>query len=82
MANSTNKFSHALSVDIGGTFTDFSLLDLGNGEVTVHKLLTSSGEPARTVLQGISEVLESIGNHFSNLSVVVHRNNLVKNDII
>lgn len=82
MANSTNKFSHALSVDIGGTFTDFSLLDLGNGEVTVHKLLTSSGEPARTVLQGISEVLESTGNHFSNLSVVVHSTTLVTNAII
>ena len=82
MAKTTNIFSHALSVDIGGTFTDFSLLNLESGEVTVHKLLTSAEEPARTVMQGTIEVLESIGNNCSDLSVIVHSTTLVTNAII
>ena len=82
MADSTNEFSHALSVDIGGTFTDFSLLDLESGEVTAHKLLTSQDDPARTVIQGTSEVLESAKRSFGNLSVVVHSTTLVTNAII
>ena len=82
MADSTNIFSHALSVDIGGTFTDFSLLNLESGEVTVHKLLTSAEEPARTVMQGTTEVLESIGSNCSDLSVIVHSTTLVTNAII
>ena len=37
-----NDSSYALSIDIGGTFTDFSLLDRTTGQIAVHKLLTDA----------------------------------------
>lgn len=82
MVDSRNEFTHALSVDIGGTFTDFSLLDLHTGEVKVHKLLTSPQDPASTVMRGASEVLEGAGSDFHRLGVVVHSTTLNTNAII
>ena len=36
---------YILGVDIGGTFTDFSLLD-GNGDITLWKETTTPRDPA------------------------------------
>ncbi|MCI0844622.1 MAG: hydantoinase/oxoprolinase family protein [Chloroflexi bacterium] len=74
--------THALSIDIGGTFTDFSLLDLGSGQITIHKLLTNALEPDQTLIQGASEVLAQSGVEFSALSVIIHSTTLVTNAII
>ncbi len=43
-----------LGVDIGGTFTDFVLLR--NGELIVHKVLSTPDDPARALLQGMAEL--------------------------
>jgi N-methylhydantoinase A len=44
-----------LGVDVGGTFTDFSLLD-DEGRVRIHKLLTSTRDPSQAILQGIADL--------------------------
>ena len=44
-----------LGVDVGGTFTDFCLLD-GAGRVRIHKLLTSARDPSQAILQGIADL--------------------------
>ncbi|HSJ58097.1 MAG TPA: hydantoinase/oxoprolinase family protein [Anaerolineae bacterium] len=44
-----------LGVDVGGTFTDFVLLD-GAGQVSLHKLLTSARDPSLAILQGILDL--------------------------
>ncbi|HNS52385.1 MAG TPA: hydantoinase/oxoprolinase family protein [Anaerolineae bacterium] len=44
-----------LGVDVGGTFTDFCLLDDG-GRIRVHKRLTSPRDPSRSILEGIAEI--------------------------
>jgi N-methylhydantoinase A len=44
-----------LGVDVGGTFTDFVLLD-GAGQVRIHKLLTSARDPSVGILQGIADL--------------------------
>ena len=74
--------THSLSIDIGGTFTDFSLLDLGSGQIAIHKLLTNSVEPDQTLIQGATELLARSGVGFSNLSVIIHSTTLVTNAII
>ncbi|MCH7988336.1 MAG: hypothetical protein IID46_04200, partial [Planctomycetes bacterium] len=58
MVESLNNVEHELSVDIGGTFTDFSLLNLRSGEVSVHKVLTNPDAPDVTLMSGASELLE------------------------
>jgi N-methylhydantoinase A len=44
-----------LGIDVGGTFTDFVLLD-GAGQVRIHKLLTSARDPSVAILQGIADL--------------------------
>jgi N-methylhydantoinase A len=44
-----------LGVDVGGTFTDFCLLD-GAGRVRIHKLLTSARDQSQAILQGIADL--------------------------
>ena len=44
---------YRLGIDIGGTFTDFSLLDERTGELVSFKSPTVPGDPGRGVLDGI-----------------------------
>ena len=43
--------------DIGGTFTDFVLIDSESGAITTHKTLTIPHDPAIAVLQGWQELV-------------------------
>ena len=43
-----------LGVDTGGTFTDFVLFD--DGQLRVHKVLSTPQAPERAILQGIAEM--------------------------
>jgi N-methylhydantoinase A/oxoprolinase/acetone carboxylase beta subunit len=44
---------YVMSIDVGGTFTDFVLFDTASGEVVgFHKLLTDPQQPARPVIRG------------------------------
>ena len=76
------EYTHALSVDIGGTFTDFSLLDLASGQFTIHKLLTNPMEPDKTLIAGATELLATSGVAFSKLKVIIHSTTLVTNALI
>jgi len=76
------EYTHALSVDIGGTFTDLSLLDLASGEFTIHKLLTNPEEPDKTLIVGATELLAMSGVAFSKLKVIIHSTTLVTNALI
>jgi N-methylhydantoinase A len=44
-----------LGVDIGGTFTDFVLID-ESGQTRIHKRLTTPDDPSRALLAGFSEL--------------------------
>ena len=45
-----------VGIDTGGTFTDFVLLD--NGELRVHKVLSTPDNPAKAVLAGLRHLLD------------------------
>jgi len=47
-----------LAFDTGGTFTDFALLD-DDENLHLHKVLSTPDNPARAVVQGVSELLEA-----------------------
>src|SRR3989304_2923013 len=44
-----------LGVDVGGTFTDFVLVD-DTGRVRLHKRLSTPADPARSVSEGVREL--------------------------
>jgi N-methylhydantoinase A/oxoprolinase/acetone carboxylase beta subunit len=74
---------YAISIDVGGTFTDFVLFELGTGaSVAFHKVLTTPREPARAVLAGWSELLAMTGVTADLVDHVVHSTTLVTNAIV
>ncbi len=42
-----------IGIDIGGTFTDFLLVDPVNNTFAVHKTLTTPQDPSLAVLEGL-----------------------------
>lgn len=73
----------ALSFDVGGTFTDFTLVDLETGSVVAeHKVPTDPVDPARSSLRGCTELIERGALVPSALALVVHATTLVTNAVI
>jgi N-methylhydantoinase A len=50
-----------LAFDTGGTFTDFALLD-DNGDLHLHKVLSTPENPAEAVVRGVGELLEKFAD--------------------
>jgi N-methylhydantoinase A len=47
-----------VGIDTGGTFTDLVAADLDSGRYHYHKVPTTTGDPARGILDGIAELLD------------------------
>ena len=74
---------YALSFDIGGTFTDFVLFEIGSRRIrAVHKVLTTPREPALGVLRGWRDLLAAHQLAASDIVLAVHSTTLVTNTII
>jgi N-methylhydantoinase A/oxoprolinase/acetone carboxylase beta subunit len=71
-----------VAFDVGGTFTDFALLDEGSGEIEVHKVLTTPHDPSRGALEGMSTLLESADVPLAAIQNVTHGTTLVTNALI
>ena len=71
-----------LGIDVGGTFTDFVLLDEDKSSFQVGKCLTTPQDPSIGVLQGTRQLLERVGIPLSRVDVAVHGTTLVTNTII
>ncbi|HVX31329.1 MAG TPA: hydantoinase/oxoprolinase family protein, partial [Nitrolancea sp.] len=74
---------YAMSVDVGGTFTDFVLFDMQAGTTAAfHKVLTDSERPARAVVRGWNEILEMAGATSAQVDYAVHSTTIVTNAIV
>ncbi len=71
-----------LGCDIGGTFTDFVLLDEESGDLSTYKCLTTPGDPSDAVLEGVEHFAGEQPQLFERLDEVVHGTTLVINAII
>ncbi|MBI2527388.1 MAG: hydantoinase/oxoprolinase family protein, partial [Candidatus Rokubacteria bacterium] len=73
---------YALGCDIGGTFTDFILVDLDTGDTVVDKCLTTPDDPTRAVMEGVGRLAAQRPGLASDLDRVVHGTTLMINAII
>jgi len=73
---------YRLGCDIGGTFTDFVLMDDETGEMWINKCLTTPLDPSEAVEQGIRELQGRIPGFIPLLEEVIHGTTLVINAII
>ena len=71
-----------VGLDIGGTFTDFVLLNDTTGEIRLHKVLTTTPDPAEGALRGLVDLCRLAGVGVGDLSTLVHGTTLVTNAII
>ena len=74
--------SYRLGIDIGGTFTDFALVDDQTGALAVHKQLTTPADPSLCVLSGLATLLERTSAKIGDLSTIAHGTTLVTNAVI
>ena len=73
---------YRLGCDIGGTFTDFVLLNDQTGEIKTGKCLTTPGDPSDAVEEGIRELEKTAPDFISRLEELIHGTTLVINSII
>jgi N-methylhydantoinase A/oxoprolinase/acetone carboxylase beta subunit len=76
-----DKF-YRLGCDIGGTFTDFVLLNDRTGELKIYKCLTTPKDPSDAVEFGIREMEKVTPGFVKNMDEVIHGTTLVINSII
>ena len=74
--------TYRLGIDIGGTFTDFALVDDDSGRLSVFKQLTTPHDPSEAVLSGLSVMLARDGVDIGAVSTVIHGTTLVTNAVI
>jgi N-methylhydantoinase A len=71
-----------LAVDIGGTFTDATLIDDETGGVAIAKVLTTPADPSEGFLQAAERALAEGGVAASDVRLVVHATTVATNAII
>ena len=47
-----------IGVDVGGTFTDYTVLDENAGQVYYYKVPSTPDDPSRAIRDGIAQLLE------------------------
>ena len=71
-----------LGVDVGGTFTDFALINDSSGKVVTHKQLTTPHDPSECVIDGLDRLLGDQQIQVSDLAAIVHGTTLITNAVI
>ncbi len=71
-----------IGVDVGGTFTDIVYCDLDSGQIAIHKVSTTSDDPARGVSQGIAEICRDNGVNASDINYVLHGTTTATNAVL
>ena len=77
-----NDESYRLGCDIGGTFTDFVLVNDVTGEFQINKCLTTPADPSDAVEEGIRGLLERVPGFMPHIDEIIHGTTLVINAII
>ena len=73
---------YRLGIDIGGTFTDFSLLDEVTGELSSFKSPTVPDDPGRGVLDGLRALVTERGFDLQAIDYLVHGTTIAINTVI
>jgi N-methylhydantoinase A len=71
-----------LAIDIGGTFTDATLLDEETGSVAIAKVLTTPADPSEGFMQAVERALLDARVAAGEVGFVVHATTVATNAII
>ena len=80
-ANSAGRYR--IGVDIGGTFTDGTLVDSATGQVTTSKVLSTPSDPASGFISAVQKLLDLDDSvKPEDIEHVVHATTVATNAII
>ncbi|RAP63824.1 5-oxoprolinase [Achromobacter sp. HZ01] len=73
---------YRIGIDVGGTFTDFTMIDEDAGTVHFHKVPSTPHDPSEAIAAGIGQMLEQRGVSPAQVSHVGHGTTVATNLII
>ncbi len=73
---------YRLGVDIGGTFTDFALVDDVSRKLSVNKCLSTPNDPSEAIMKGLKALLEREGLQPAQIDIIVQGTTLATNALI
>lgn len=73
---------YRIGIDVGGTFTDFTLIDERVGEVKFHKVPSTPHDPSEAIERGIAEMLRQHRIAARDVSHIGHGTTVATNLII
>ncbi|WP_371229590.1 hydantoinase/oxoprolinase family protein [Roseovarius sp. 2305UL8-3] len=71
-----------VGVDVGGTFTDFVLVDEKRDIIFTGKQLTTPKDPSLAICEGVARITREAGVEMAGLDGIVHGTTLVTNTLI
>jgi len=71
-----------VGIDVGGTFTDFILIDEKQERILTGKCLTTPEQPGLAVVEGLKQLLNESGRSIDEVDGIVHGTTLVTNTVI
>ena len=74
--------SYRLGVDIGGTFTDATLIDAATGEMRICKVASTPDDPSRGFVDAVQRILREGGVAPESVAYLVHGTTVATNSII
>ncbi len=78
------KKSYMIGIDVGGTFTDIILYDKKNNQMYEEKILTTSSDPHKAIIAGLTNITNGSNTTFSpnDIIQVIHGTTLFTNSLI
>ena len=74
--------TYRLGVDVGGTFTDFLLLNEDTGETKTAKVPSTPEDSSIGVLNGVAKICDSSGINPSDIKLVMHGTTVATNAVL
>jgi N-methylhydantoinase A len=73
---------YQLGIDIGGTFTDLTLMSADGATHFTHKVPSTPSQPSRAVAHGVVELTERLGSNPSAIKSFVHGTTIALNAVL
>ncbi|MCB9139095.1 MAG: hydantoinase/oxoprolinase family protein [Caldilineaceae bacterium] len=82
LSSTSRRGRYRLGFDIGGTFTDFVLIETDSGQITSYKTLTTPQDPSKAVIAGLQELLRNAQAAGDDIETAIHGTTLITNALI
>lgn len=76
------KLKYMIGVDVGGTFTDISLLNVEKKELNILKVRSTVDDPSLAIVEGIDEILKTNNVDYSQVTYLAHGTTVATNTLI